>query len=410
MRPVGPPTRFEPVHVARSLLPTRFRSDELGSFWLISLLIFTSWLVTVYPWIWFLTESPDQRWSLLFPPDVLSPTTSQGILLIAAAAALAGSIRLRQTPRLAFTLLLASIAIPTLVWRQPEIWSPQFLPIDIALVVLTLYYPRRLALAAAGLALLVLTTYLTARLTLGGEGGIPSEPGAALSVCTAVLLGTVIRQRRTQVAAARERATAEAISAERLRIARDLHDMVAHSLGVITLQAGAAGRVMRTQPEAAREAIGSIETVGQETLAGLRRVLSSLREIDPEGVPSLSALDELISTTRAAGIDIELRQQGEPQALPMEVDAAAYRIVQEAIANVIRHAGTDVCRILISFREAELFVEVVDDGSGRGQRPGSGLGLVGMRERVEMLHGTITTGPRPEGGFRVAAHLPLPVA
>ncbi len=94
----------------------------------------------------------------------------------------------------------------------------------------------------------------------------------------------------------------------------------------------------------------------------------------------------------------------------MEVDAAAYRIVQEAVANVIRHADTDVCRILISFRKAELFVEVVDDGSGRSQQPGSGLGLVGMRERVEILHGRITTGPRPEGGFRVAAHLPLPVA
>lgn len=269
-----------------------------------------------------------------------------------------------------------------------------------------------MALTAAGLALLLLATYLTARLMLGGEGGIPSEPGMALSVCTAVLLGTVIRQARTQAAVARERATAEAISAERLRIARDLHDMVAHSLGVITLQAGAAGRVMRTQPEAAREAVGSIEKVGQETLAGLRRVLSSLRDTDPDQpeVPSLAILDQLISTTGAAGIDIELRQQGEPQALPMEVDAAAYRIVQEAVANVMRHADTNSCRVLISFREAELFVEVVDDGSGRGHRPGNGLGLVGMRERVEMLHGTITTGPRSEGGFRVAAHLPLPVA
>lgn len=400
------------MSAARSLLPTRFRSDELGSSWLSSLLIFTSWLVTVYPWIWFLTASPDQRWSLLLAPDVLSPTTSQGILLVAAAAALAGGIRLRQTPLLAFTLLLASIAIPTLVWRQPEVWSPQILPIDIALVVLTLHHRRRVALTAAGLALLLLATYLTARLMLGGEGGIPSEPGMALSVCTAVLLGTVIRQARTQAAVARERATAEAISAERLRIARDLHDMVAHSLGVITLQAGAAGRVMRTQPEAAREAVGSIEKVGQETLAGLRRVLSSLRDTDPDQpeVPSLATLDQLISTTGAAGIDIELRQQGEPQALPMEVDAAAYRIVQEAVANVMRHADTNSCRVLISFREAELFVEVVDDGSGRGHRPGNGLGLVGMRERVEMLHGTITTGPRSEGGFRVAAHLPLPVA
>lgn len=397
------------MHAARSLLPTRLRSDGLGPSWLIGLLVFTSWLVTVYPWIWFLTEPPDQRWSLLFPPDALSPITSQGVLLVAAAAALAGSIRLRQTPLLACTLLLTSIAIPTLVWRQPEIWSPQILPIDIALVVFTLYYPRRVALTAAGLTLFLLSAYLTTRLTLDGETGTASEPGMAISVCTAVLIGTVIRQRRTQATAARKQATTEAISAERLRIARDLHDMVAHSLGVIALQAGAAGRVMRTQPEAAREAIDSIEKTGQETLAGLRRILSSLRDTDPDPppVPSLSALDRLISTTRAAGIDIELRQQGEVQALPTEVDAAAYRIVQEAVANVIRHADTGSCRILISFREAELFVEVIDDGSGRGPRPGGGLGLVGMRERVEMLHGTLTTGPRPEGGFRVAAHLPL---
>lgn len=397
------------MYAARSLLPTRFRSDGLGSSWLIGLLVFTSWLVTVYPWFWFLAEPPDQRWALLFLLDALSPITSQGALLVAAAAALAGSIRLRQTPLLACTLLLASVAIPTLVWRQPEIWSPQILPIDIALVVLTLYHPRRVALTAAGLALFLLSAYLTTRLTLDGEDGTASEPGMALSVCMAVLIGTVIRQRRTQATAARKQATTEAISAERLRIARDLHDMVAHSLGVIALQAGAAGRVMRTQPEAAREAIDSIEKTGQETLAGLRRVLSSLRDTDPDPpqVPSLSALDRLISTTRAAGIDIELRQQGEVQALPTEVEATAYRIVQESVANVIRHADTGACRILISFREAELFVEVVDDGSDRGPRPGGGLGLVGMRERVEMLHGTLTTGPRPEGGFRVAAHLPL---
>ncbi|ABP56560.1 sensor histidine kinase [Salinispora tropica] len=397
------------MHAAPNVLLTR-----PGSLQLVTPLIFVSWLLTAYPWAWFLTSPPEERWSSLFPPGVLATTAARVALLVAAAAALAGSIRLRRLPLPAFGLLLASIAIPTLAWQQPEIWALQILPIDFALVAITLYSAPRVTLTATSLALGLLAVCLITRLVVHGEGGTPSEPGMALTVGMAVLIGTVIRQRRAQAAAARRQASAEVVSAERLRIARDLHDMVAHSLGVIALQAGAAGRVMHTQPEAAREAIHNIEKVGQETLSGLRRVVSSLRNVDPDrpdsptAAPSLATLDELIATTRAAGVDIDVSRQGEPRALPMEIDAAAYRIVQEAVANVIRHAETDACRILISSREGELFVEVVDDGAGRGRRPGAGFGLAGMRERVEMLHGTIVTGPRPEGGFRVAAHLPLP--
>ncbi|MBO4164430.1 MULTISPECIES: sensor histidine kinase [Micromonospora] len=399
------------MHAVPNVILTR-----LGSLQLVAPLIFLSWLLTAYPWAWFLTDPPEERWSSLFPPGILAATVAQVVLLVATAAALAGSTRLCRLPLPAFGLLLVSIAIPTLAWQRPEIWAPQIIPIDIALAALTLYSTPRVTLTAASLALGLLVTCLITRWVLLGEGGTPSEPGMALTLGTAVLIGTVIRQRRAHAAATLRQASAEAVNAERLRIARDLHDMVAHSLGVIALQAGAARRVMRTQPEAAREAVHNIEKVGQETLSGLRRVVSSLRDVDPDrpdlptALPSLTTLDELVATTRAAGVDIDVSRQGEPQALPMEIDAAAYRIVQEAVANVIRHAETDACRIMISFREGGLFVEVVDDGTGRGRRPraGFGFGLTGMRERVEMLNGTIVTGPRPEGGFRVAAHLPIP--
>nr|WP_205809126.1 sensor histidine kinase [Micromonospora sp. HNM0581] len=364
-------------------------------------------MATVYPWAWFITEPPDQRWSSLFPPGVLSSATGLVTLPVAAAAALAGGLLTRRSPLLAIALLLGSIAIPTLAWRQPEIWAPQILPVDIALAIVAAWYPRRVALTGAGLALAVLVAFLAARSIPGIEGGTPSEPGMALSLCTAVLIGTVARQARERAAEAREQAAAELISAERLRIARDLHDVVAHSLGVITLQAGAAGRIMRTQPDAAREAVGTIEKVGRETLAGLRRALSALRDVEP-GPLLTTDVDDLLTTTRAAGMDVEVTQLGRPRALPPEIDTTAYRIVQEAVANVMRHASTDACRVLIDFREGDLSVEVVDDGAGRGRRFDPGFGLIGMRERVEALGGTLATGPRPEGGFRVSAYLPLP--
>ncbi|MEV6305196.1 sensor histidine kinase [Actinoplanes sp. NPDC051861] len=361
-----------------------------------------SWLATAYPWAWFLSDQVGDRQSALFPPDVLGSGQGRAVLAVAAVSALAGGILLRRRPALAFALVLSSVMIPPLAWQRPEIWSPQIIPVGVALASLALTATRRVVLAAAGLTVCVLAGFLIARLTLSGEGGTPSEPFMAVSTCTAVLAGLVIRQSRAQAAAAHQRATAEAITEERLRIARDLHDMVAHNLGAIALQAGAAGRVMQSQPEAAREAVGSIERIGRETLSGVRRVVSGLR------LCSLSGLDQLIATTRAAGIAVDLRWEGRSRSLPMEIDAAAFRIVQEAVANVIHHAGTPACRILISCRESELFVEVLDDGRGAGSRLGAGFGLTGMRERVELLRGTITTGTRPEGGFRVAARLPLP--
>lgn len=164
-----------------------------------------------------------------------------------------------------------------------------------------------------------------------------------------------------------------AVTDERLRIARELHDMVAHSIGVIALQAGAARRVIDTQPERARDVPGEIEAAGRKTLSGLRRMLGALRSPEPALPPSgsqppglgLADVDRLAATTTQAGVRVDVRRAGERRPLPREIDVAAYRIIQEAVTNVVRHAGTTSCRVSIDYR---------DDGRGGGA--GGGYGLI----------------------------------
>jgi signal transduction histidine kinase len=208
------------------------------------------------------------------------------------------------------------------------------------------------------------------------------------------------------------------VQAERLRIARELHDMVAHSIGVIAIQAGAAALVVQTQPEGAREAMDAVGRTSRETLAALRRMLVALREEDAVGgsapAPGLADLDRLLASAADAGLAVDMRVTGERRALPMEIELSAYRIVQESLTNVIRHAGTDRCRVRLDYLPQEVAVEVVDAGRG-GPGPGAaagtgygttGYGILGMRERVGLLHGHLDAGPVPGGGFRVAARLP----
>ncbi|GAA0568484.1 sensor histidine kinase [Actinomadura livida] len=234
-----------------------------------------------------------------------------------------------------------------------------------------------------------------------------------LAVAVAWMVGNSVRGRRAHAAALRQQATAQAVAEERLRIARELHDMVAHSIGIIAIQAGVGGRVIDTQPGEARNALNAIEVTSRETLAGLRRMLTALRRDDagaaPLGpAPGLGDLDRLAEATKDAGVRVDLCVKGERRPLPPDVDLSAYRIVQEAVTNVVRHAGTDACRVTIGHGDGELSIEVDDDG--RGGVLGVGYGIVGMRERVGLLGGDLTAGPCPGGGFRVAARLPLPAA
>ncbi|MFJ9690614.1 sensor histidine kinase [Kitasatospora sp. NPDC101183] len=227
------------------------------------------------------------------------------------------------------------------------------------------------------------------------------------------ILGSWIRLRQHHAETLRAQVVIQAVQAERLRIARELHDMVAHSVGVIAIQAGAAARVIETQPAGAREALKAIEFTGRDTLAGLRRMLVALREADGDGgrtapAAGLADIEKLLAVAGDAGVHVDIRWRGEQRPLPAEIDLSAYRIIQESLTNVLRHAGATTCRIDVDYVEDGLAIEVLDDGrGGAGTGAGSGYGIVGMRERVGLLHGQFSAGPGPEGGFRVAARLPV---
>jgi signal transduction histidine kinase len=221
------------------------------------------------------------------------------------------------------------------------------------------------------------------------------------------------------------------VAEERGRIARELHDVVAHSVSVMVVQAGAARRTLAASPEQAATALGQIELTGRQALVELRRLLGLLRDdeagdADLAPQPSLAHLESLAAAAREAGLPVEVAVEGEPQPLPAGVDLSAYRIVQEALTNSLKHSGPGRARILVRYGVHDLRLEIRDDGpAGNGQRKGqasafgrqpadsprrerrAGHGLIGMRERVALFGGTLETGSLPGGGYRVAARLPL---
>ncbi|NUR31598.1 MAG: sensor histidine kinase [Catenulispora sp.] len=235
----------------------------------------------------------------------------------------------------------------------------------------------------------------------------------SLLLVVAWLTGNSVRERRAGAARQRADAAAQAVSNERLRIARELHDMIAHSIGIIAIQAGMGNRVITTQPAEARKALQAIEETSRDTLSQLRRTLTALREGDTAGTPTdpapgLADLDKLVASTRHAGVLVIVETRGLPRPLPGEVDLAAYRIVQEAVTNVVRHSGARTCRVAVDYGDGAVTITVADDGHGVLGTGGTGFGLVGMRERVSLLHGEFSAGPRPGGGFLVRAKLPVP--
>ncbi|WP_436531610.1 histidine kinase [Actinoplanes sp. HUAS TT8] len=227
-----------------------------------------------------------------------------------------------------------------------------------------------------------------------------------LPLLVAGLVGFSVRQARGNARRLREQAATQAVMAERLRISRELHDQVAHSIGIIALQAGAAARVITTQPEQAREAMRAVEATGRDTLAGLRRMVGTLREADQPRPAGLADVDRLVAATVAAGVAVDLSWHGARRPLPEEVELSAYRVIQESLTNVLRHAGAGVCRVSVTYHPADLAIEVDDDGPGTDPTGPAGFGLIGLRERVALLDGTFAAGTRPGGGFRVAVCLP----
>lgn len=324
----------------------------------------------------------------------------------------------RRHPLAAYgTLLTALLATPV----TAGLGVMAMAPLAYVLYLVAAACRRRVALAALAVSLGVLPAVM---LSIHQGAVIPFE----LAFISAWTVGYAVGQHRgyseellrhhARLAEAELDKARRGVAEERMRIARELHDVVAHSMSVITVQAGFGHLVIDDKPAEARAALGAIETTGRETLGEMRRLLGVLREEGSdrrEGgpllapAPGLADLDRLLAQTATAGVRVDLTIIGSPRDLPTGIDLSAYRIVQEALTNVVKHAGTTSARTTIDYREDELAIEITDHGQGCPTADGHafGHGLVGMQERVHLYGGWFRAAPLPGGGFQVAARLPL---
>ncbi|MFD6758961.1 sensor histidine kinase [Streptomyces roseolus] len=342
---------------------------------------------------------------------------------LATALALRGSALLDRRPTAALGHLLAAAVLCSTPLGVTAIPLAQYLAVDVALYTIAARRPTKEAERAVLLAAGTVLGHLAVRALAGWTAGTTTALAVFSTAGAVWLLGRAARQNHLHAEETRARAAGQAVTAERLRIAREMHDTVAHSIGIVALQAGAARLVIDKRPELARDALDEIEAASRETLAGLRRMLGALRDAEGAGTaggpaltepPGLAALDRLAETTGAAGVRVTVRRVGAPRHLPPDVDLSAFRVLQESVTNVVRHSGADRCTVTVDHRDPGVLALTVENpraAPGRRRPPaagGSGYGLVGMRERVGLLHGEFTAGPRPDGGFRVTAHLPVP--
>jgi signal transduction histidine kinase len=238
------------------------------------------------------------------------------------------------------------------------------------------------------------------------------------------VVGFTLNRNRAQAAEAearaaraereREERARAAVAEDRARIARELHDVVGHSVSVMTVQAGAVRRLLKPEQEREREALLVVEQTGREALAEMRRMVGVLRH--PEEAPALAPqpgleqLERLVAQAREAGLPVELRVEGERRPLPPGIDLAAYRAVQEGLTNTRKHAEAERVEVVVRYGDDRVNVTVADDGSGRATGRGRGHGLVGMRERIALYGGELDAGPRAEGGYELRVSLPLDAA
>ena len=456
------------------------------------------------------------RQEIVLPPGAPSPVVVRyyplpgagalGTFLVAVAA-VAVSLR-RRRPMVMLGVLLAGSVIVTALAGSRIVSLAYFLPIAYVLYLIAANYEQRRDAVRALVAVFATLVVDAAVMTLAG-GSRDVVPAAVIPVALCVIvvwtIGYIVRQRRQYAVRLQEEAASKAVTQERLRIARELHDVVAHSMSVIAVQAGYGQYVIDSQPGDARAALGAIQATSREALEEMRRMLGALRQADegdaqdddagtgtgteagagaggPEGspasrqaaplspAPGLAGLDRLLSRTAGAGVEVEVLRRGNVRELPASIDLSAYRIVQESLTNVVKHAQTSGCRVLIGYWDDELVIEVTDNGAGLqvpalagagaqvptlasagvstgtagpgsahhgplavdrrslarhvfsadGIAPARGLGgastavsggghgIIGMRERVSLLGGEFSAGPLPGYGFRVSARIPLP--
>jgi signal transduction histidine kinase len=423
------------------------------------------------------------------------PLSASGPLafLVVTMAGVAVALRRRHPVLMLGVLLIGSVVATTLTGPDFSALS-FFLPVAYVLYLVASTYERRRDAARVLVAVYVTLIADTVLLMIFWDGFFNEGGLISVGLCVIVVwaIGYNVRQRRRYAVSLQDEAASKAVAQERLRIARELHDVVAHSMSVIAVQAGYGQYVIDSQPGDARAALGAIQATSREALDEMRRMLGALRQADdadaagpltgpssgvsagdPAGAvagrarsgggpgvplfpaPGLADLDRLVARTAGAGVRVEVARYGQPRDLPASIDLSAYRIIQEALTNVVKHAQTGSCRVLLGYRDDELTIEVTDNGAGmpvselagagvsrhgtaapngtaphgvalleapavqaaaapaiglRGALPGAGHGIIGMRERVTLLGGEFSAGPLPGYGFRVSARIPLSIS
>jgi signal transduction histidine kinase len=339
-----------------------------------------------------------------------------GLALVGLAALSVAARRLWPLAIFAIALIAESVAIVVGSGTDP------FIAVVLVLYIVALRLPRRTSAAALAVAVAATLAALAASpdvvegrarwTAVIGQMAI----GVAL-LCASWTIGVGIRVQRAYADSMREQATRQAVTDERLRIARELHDVVAHSMSVIAVKAGVGNYVADSDPEQARLALRDIEATSRSALTELRHLLGVLRS-DTEGpaeatlapAPRLADLDQLVAQAAAAGADVSVRESGRRRDLPAGVDLTAYRIVQEALTNMVKHAAPTNGTVTVAYGEQDLAIEVADDGPPTPTVASDGTGghgLIGMRERVALYGGEFSAGPLPGRGFQVRAVIPI---
>ena len=318
----------------------------------------------------------------------------------------------RRSPAVVLAVVMAS---NVLYFGLGYPYGPAWLALIVAFWTAVTGGARRVAWATAvvGLAAYVTLAALLDRVGPATAATIAAHLGWLLLVLSVSEVALAARQRRQAAERTRAEEARRRAGEERLRIARELHDVLAHNISLINVQAGVALHLMDEQPGQSRTALVAIKQASNDALGELRSVLDVLRQGDeaPPRAPAsgLAQLDSLVAGAGATGLEVRTRVEGLPRPLPAGTDLAAFRIVQESLTNVTRHAGPASATVLVRYGPDDLTVRVDDDGRGpvAATGPGNGNGIRGMRERVAALGGELTTGPRPGGGFRVQARLPI---
>jgi signal transduction histidine kinase len=338
------------------------------------------------------------------------------LLLLAPLASLPLAVRRRWPVPVFFVVLAASVASGVIGLKVSTVTGPTYALYTVAVQADRTWSLLALAAVEAGAVVNAAEPGIGVNVTLAttGKGNTATAAFTALAQLTVWIAADGIRRRRAYSASLRERSLREALSEQRLQIARELHDIVSHAMSVIAVQAGVGSHLIATRPDEAAKSLRAIETTARAALSETRSLLSVIRDDDYDlasrsPIPGLDDLQALARRVTGAGQPVTPRVEGQPRTLPQSLELSLYRVVQEALTNVVRHAAPSATAIVvIRYDDRGVVVEVTDDGRGTGNKHGhgGGHGLAGMRERVSLLGGELSAGPRAGGGYQVVARLP----